>query len=307
MIASKRPDGTLGPARPKQRLVTMFILGGLTCGLAAAVERHFKSIDFDSRAVRIQPGDWTLDADGSSYLCIKKGEPATIPWIAEGGLHGGHCLAIRLDPTSGPGPDHGRDKINYRVVSGHDASAPSFSGQTSYFGFAMKLDAKDFTPPPRGSTHYLFAQVWQGSPFGPPVALELVPGTDLAGGGTPPRFAVSIRNNQTGANPGARTVVVDPVGPTTVLELDRWYTFVLGVKLGFHGDGKLDLFVNGVGEATYSGNIGYDPSVTPKTFKTGLPNERLELYFGPYRDRMNASQTFYFDRIRYGTDYESVR
>jgi hypothetical protein len=261
-------------------------------------------IGFDGSDASLDGTTWNLTNAGASYSVVLKGAPTTEPWIADFGFgSGGHSLAIRLDPTTGLGPDNGRDKINYTVLTGNDAHAPGFDGLTQYLGFAVQVGT-DFVPPPSGSTSYIIAQWWQGAPFGPPLSVEIVPNTN------PPQFVFVIRNNATGANPSAATIVLTPTGQYQSLTLGTWYSFVVGTQFDFQNNAALNVWVNGEKAVTWpdagGGSIGYDPSMTPKTYTSGLPNTHFDIYFGPYRDRMSCTQTFYYDQINYAGTYESA-
>ena len=266
------------------------------------------SIDFTSSNASIAEKGWNLTYDGRDYACVTKGTPTVIPAIVRGGYHSPDSLQITLSPTSGPGPDDGRDKINYLIVPGDSPNAPTFDDRTTQFAFAIKLDPS-FQAPVSGSS-YLLAQWWQGDPFGPPLALELLNSADPA---DDPGIVFAILNDQTGGNPSAKVV---HAYPKHIRELarGRWYYFICRVKVSYGAqvEGRLDVWINrdpvrGEPDVLSIGNIGYNPSLTAGQlgFTTGdltvHPNRRMQLYVGPYRDRMTTKQTLYYDHISYGT------
>jgi hypothetical protein len=252
---------------------------------------------------------WDLQTESDTHECILKGNPTTEPSLVSVPGHDGRAIRIELDPTSGEGPDHGRDKINYKVVDGHDSHAPTFDGRTTYYAFSLRLDPDDFQTPTTGR-NYILAQWWQGVPFGPPLSLVLVPADSPT---DEPKFAFEIRNQDTGANPGARPVAVHSRHYKT-LDRGKWYRFVVATKFDYSGDGDLHVWINSDSdeEISWHGKLGYDPSdqASDLGFKTGHtdqhPDSHLELYFGPYRDRMDSKQVYYYDDISYGPERPSA-
>ncbi len=284
----------------------MRIIAGLSClsvlvvaaAFAYAQKEHVR-IDLRSSG-DVDPQDWKLTVGGKHFECVKKGGPPTPPAVVDDS-EVGKALRIELDPTSGPGPDNGRDKINYTVIKASNANAPTFDGRMTYLKFAIKL-GDDFQVPTTGRD-YVLAQWWQGAPFGPPLSLQLVRGQ---GASDVPRFEFAVRNNQTGGNPNAHVIQLRPKGLDS-MERGKWYKFEVGVKPSFNGDGEVVAWVNGDEEVHWKGSVGYDPSSTAQDlgYKTGSktdrqPNQRLELYIGPYRDRMDTKQVFYYADISYG-------
>jgi hypothetical protein len=283
---------------------------GLCCLSALAIagacshaQKEHVKIDFRSGAGDIDSRDWKLTIGGKHFACVTKGGPPTQPAVVDD-QEMGKALRIELDPATGPGPDNGRDKINYTVIKGNNADAPTFNGRMTYFKFALKLDPSEFETPTTGRD-YVLAQWWQGAPFGPPLSLQLSPSENST---DTPRYEFAVRNNQTGANPHAKVIELKPHGSDS-LERGKWYKFEVGVRPGFNNDGELQLWVNGQEELTWKGNIGYDPSSTARDlgYKTGSqqdrqPNQGLELYIGPYRDRMPSKQVFYYADISYGDE-----
>jgi len=268
--------------------------------------RNLVSIDFTGSNASIAKKGWNLSYDGKDYACVTKGAPTVIPAIVPGGYHSPDSLQITLAPTSGTGPDHGRDKINYCIVSGHSPNAPTFDDRTTQFAFAIKLE-RSFQAPVSGSG-YVLAQWWQGAPFGPPLALQLLnsvhPEDD-------PRIVFAIHNDQTGGNPSAKVVYAYP---KVVCELvrGRWYYFICRVKVSYDArvEGRLEVWINrdpvpGEQDVLSTGNIGYNPRLTAAQLGftngdlTAHPNPRMQIEVGPYRDRMTTTQTFYYDHISY--------
>ncbi|HEY3782529.1 MAG TPA: heparin lyase I family protein [Fimbriimonadaceae bacterium] len=257
---------------------------------------HVK-LDFKKEA-NIDSSNWRLTVGGHHFDCVTKGQPAVVPTIVDD-EEVGKAIRIELQPTSGAGSDNGRDKINYTVIKGNNPNAPTFDGKLSELSFAVKLD-KDFQTPTTGRD-YVVAQWWQGSPFGPPLSLQILRGekpTDT------PKFAFVVRNMETGGNPSAHVIEIKPTG-SDALERGKWYRFKVRAVFGFKEDGRISVSVNDTETVNWVGSIGYDPSA-PATnigFKTGKtdrhPNQGIEIYFGPYRDRMASSQVFYFADISY--------
>jgi hypothetical protein len=286
-------------------LCSIFVgLVGIPSFQAASPDESWVSIDFSNSTgstARVDPKTWNLFIAGNEYPVVLKGAPRTIPVIIEDGKHG-RALRIELDPTSGLGPDNGRDKINYTVIKGDNPNAPGFAGQTVFYAFALKLDPNEFMTPTTGIS-YVVAQWWQGTPFGPPLSLQILPSSDSKAN---PKINFVIRNDQTGGNPHAKTIGLLPKY-TPAIERGKWYKFVVGTKFSFSGEAELTVWINNDSreEISWSGSMGYNPSLpaTHLGFSSGTekPNARLQLYFGPYRDRMNSTQVFYFDDISYGS------
>jgi hypothetical protein len=89
---------------------------------------------------------------------------------------------------------------------------------------------------------------------------------------------------------------------------------VVGTRFGV-GDAELRVWLDGGHDevARWTGSIGYDPGLTGASlgYSSGenagrRPNAAFELYIGPYRDRMDSKQVFFFDRIAYGPSRASV-
>lgn len=297
---------------PLPSLCSLFVgLVGIPSFQAAGHGQTLVSINFSNSTgstARVDPKTWNLSMAGKEYPVVLKGAPRTIPMIVEDG-NGGRALRIELNSTSGPGPDNGRDKINYTVIKGSNPNAPGFDGDIVFFAFAVKLDANEFMTPTTGIS-YVLAQWWQGTPFGPPLSLQILPASDAKAN---PKIAFVIRNQQTGGNPHAKTVELLPKY-TTELERGKWYKFVVETKFSFSGKAELAVWINNDNqeEISWTGSMGYNPSSNAQALgysggTTGKPNARLQLYFGPYRDRMNSTQVFYFDDISYGSSRPSAQ
>jgi hypothetical protein len=256
-----------------------------------------------TKGAEVESSTWHLAVAGKRYLCVKKGDPQVAPQIVDD-PEVGKAIRIELDPTSGKGPDNGRDKINYTVVKAQDSKAPTFDGRTVYYRFALKLDPQEFETPTSGRD-YVIAQWWQGAPFGPPLSLQILPSSDPSAS---PEIAFVIRNGETGANPSAKTIDLRPKGVPS-LERGKWYKFEVATKFSYNGGGALRVWIDGKEVISWEGSIGYDPSASgPQLgYKSGSkmdrsPNSNLELYFGPYRDRMASKQVFYFADVSYGDE-----
>lgn len=280
------------------RLCLLFFLGSSTPSFG----EDWVRIDFDPGKAKIEDGSWDLRiGDRETRACVRKGAPTVQPKIVPGGVAGGGALRIELDPTSGLGPDNGRDKINYTVIKGSAPNAPTFDGRAVYFSFSIRLDPNHFEAPTTGRG-YVIAQWWQGTPFSPPLSLQLDLSDDPA---KSPHLVFSIKNEDTGANPSAQAIQV-PLTANASMDRGKWYSFVVETRFDYRGNGSFRAWVNGADAASWTGKLGYDPSTTAEDlgFKTGKtnarPNRNIELYIGPYRDRMDSTQVFEFDRIRYG-------
>ena len=90
---------------------------------------------------------------------------------------------------------------------------------------------------------------------------------------------------------------------------------MVGARFGSHDDGELRAWIDGsrAEVVSWKGSIGYDPQQIGSSlgFPSGLeadrrPNDAFELYIGPYRDRMQSTQVYAFDRVAYGPSRESV-
>jgi hypothetical protein len=294
-------------------LCSIFVgLVGIPNFQAASPDGSWVSINFSNSTgstARVDPKTWNLFVAGNEYPIVLKGAPRAIPVIVEDGKNGGRALRIELNPTSGLGPDNGRDKINYTMIKGDNPNAPGFDGDIVFYAFAVKLDPNEFMTPTTGIS-YVLAQWWQGTPFGPPLSLQILPASDPKAN---PKIAFIVRNQQTGGNPNAKIVELLPKH-TTNLERGKWYKFVVETKFSFSGKAELAVWINNDNdeEISWTGSMGYNPSSTAQALgfsegTPGKPNARLQLYFGPYRDRMNSTQVFYFDDISYGSSRPSAQ
>jgi len=214
-------------------------------------------------------------------------------------------LRIELDPTMKDGLDGNRDKINYRIVAGNEPLAPRFGGAMVYLSFSVMLDPGSFQRP-TGRGGYLIAQWWQGVPYSPPLALDIFPAKSAAGD-VPVAFG--IHNSQTGGNPSASTIFVR-LKDTPALKRGLWYHFLIGTRFGTHSDAELEVWLDNRPEADWHGSIGYNANLIAHQlgYSTGPdqnkhPNKGIDVFIGPYRDRMQSRQVFYFKEIGYGSAY----
>lgn len=198
------------------------------------------------------------------------------------------ALGLEVDPYGTPtvhATDTANDKANIQL---HNFPL----SQDRFTGFAVKLG--HFDDP---DSKIMIAQWWQGTPYGPPLSLQIVPGRGF-------QCEMQVRNNHTGGNPSAAVIHI-PVGTCTPGE---WHTFIVYARphyIGQAGTGEVMVWHNDMSTpvADWTGDVGYDPSKpvgvngddsNPQDPAT--PNNSWNIYVGPYREHgalPKYAQTFF--------------
>jgi hypothetical protein len=251
------------------------------------------------------------------YNFDHKGDPADIRiWHSPStwfDLPGG-ALVYEVRPTFGTLPNgEATDKLMHQL---YGQPAPGVPGgnflqfdEVRYFGFAMMLSGSYFDPP---IGQVMVWQVWQGSPFGPPLAAVVVPT-----GGNALSLKFLVKNEFTSPYPSATPVTLGEFS----ISRGIWERLVVYVRTpqtpGGNGrvavwqaygeDGGAETFVLKFNQVV---PFGYDP-LNPQGFYSDrtpmpTPNSVFEVMFGLYRARQDAFHRVAFDAIRDGTTFQSV-
>ncbi len=252
----------------------------------------FPAVHITGVKATIEASTGNLVENGRTYPFIYKPVPlqpwVRRPWISPTQSFLGYPgIGLELLPAATPtGPVQfgTNDKANLTV-----GKAPL--NQTSYFGFAVRLAVLGIPTAP-----LMLSQIWQGKPYGPPLALSIV------GNNASFPCVIELRNNKTGGNPGAYPIKV-PVGSC---KPGSWHTFRIGLTPhypGLPGSGKLVVWHNDMSKpiASWTGDIGYDPSrpvdvngVPGKPQSELTPNWAFTVFYGPYRTTQKVrAQTFW--------------
>ena len=249
------------------------------------------------------PYSATIDADGNliesgvTYACIYKPVPqeswVRTPWISPSQAYlGSHSIGMEIDPQGVTSPGD-VDKVQHRISSGNDSFALTW-GVKRYTGFALKLPSANFGIP---TDRLMIAQWWQGSPYGPPVRIEIT--NDTADVVT---WKLWILNNDTLGNPSS--VPIEIYGGT--IPFDTWTKFVVMLIPDYTGNGQIKVWQDGTQVIAWTGKVGYDPSTLPyKNPPTGTanPNSAFDVFYGPYRNRQFVRHQMFFDEIKFTDTY----
>ncbi|MBO3459242.1 polysaccharide lyase [Aetokthonos hydrillicola Thurmond2011] len=249
-----------------------------------------------------------LKEAGRNYRVIYKPDPRAnwvyLPWISSSEFYkGSSSIGMEIDPTENLTPN-GTDKVNHRISSAGSGSNDSFAldfNQPKYTGFAVKLG--EFDVP---SKSLLLGQWWQGSPYSPPLQLEIIPDSNPS---NPIRYQFLFRNNRTGGNPKSLIPNVIPFNPgvDNTLNRQQWHTFIVYTKMrhtGLPDDGEVRVWHNGVEVIRWLGKIGYDPSIALNG--KNLPNKTFDVFYGLYREQQSKKHQAFFDEIRFATTWEEA-
>ncbi len=251
-----------------------------------------------------------LTEAGRTYKVVYKPDPRAswvqIPKISPTqSYRGSHSIEMTIDPT-GYYTTNGTDKVNHRVSSAGAGSKDKFAldfGDPKYTGFAVKLG--EFEKP---SKSMLIAEWWQGSPYAPPLQLEVIPDPNN-NPSTPIRYQFLFHNNQTGGNPTSLVPNSLPFHPGSddTLQPGIWHTFVVYTRMrhtGLPDDGEVRVWHNGVEVIRWNGKIGYDPSIALNG--QNFPNKTFDVFYGPYREQQNKKHQLFFDEIRFADTWNEA-
>jgi hypothetical protein len=252
--------------------------------------------------------------NGVTYLTITKPSPPNLvseggneyyPWIStNGGYTSNDAFAYQINasPETNGTYDSSTDKVDTRVSYGDDSSALKFDA-VKYLGFAVNIPKANFSIATATAPSYSdvqIAQWWQGSPYSPPLALDM---TGESNGMVD--YSLEVHNDTTGGNPSSSSVIV---GNGTIA-FDSWNTFVVMTYMDYNGDGQIELWQNGTMLMNWTGAVGYNPSTIPYKNPpegTANPNSQFDVYVGPYRPSQETEQSEEFDDIRWANDYSDA-
>jgi len=252
--------------------------------------------------------------NGTTYTCITKPVPPNLaseggneyyPWIAtDGGFLSNYAINYQIN-ASPQNPDgsypSSTDKIDNDIVSGDSNHALTFDS-AKYLGFAVKIPSAGFSAPAASptSTGVQIAQWWQGSPYSPPLALDME--GESNGMVT---YALIVHNDATYGNPSSIPVTL----ATGSIAFNSWNTFVVKTYMDYSGSGNIELWQNGNLIVNWTGAVGYDPSTIPYNNPpegTANPNSQFDVYVGPYRPSQETEQSEVFDDIRWANDFSDA-
>jgi hypothetical protein len=247
--------------------------------------------------------DGSLTENGVTYPCIYKPDPQAswvrTPWLSPSQHYlGSKSIGMEIDPQAVYASGD-VDKVNHRLSSGNDSFALGFGGIKRYTGFALELPSANFQIPEAGRK-LMLAQWWQGSPYGPPVRMEITNATTSV-----VTFRFWVLNNDTLGNPSA--VPIDIGGGT--IPFDEWNTFVVMLIPDYTGNGQIKVWQNGTQIIYWIGKVGYDPATKPYTGDTSgisYPNLNFDVFYGPYRDRQNKKHQVFYDEIKFASTYSEA-
>jgi hypothetical protein len=193
-------------------------------------------------------------------------------------------------------------KVSIDSVGGHDKFTPRVAEPKDwYHGFAMKIDASNFSLPSTGEL--MLEQWWQGTPFHPPIALVIVsPGDAKSHGwqsiGKVGNFALMLRNDEHNA---LNTTLGEPryfdLGPVVLNEWLRWIIHVRPSPIDEKG--TVAVWLNDEQKLKLENiKLGYNPD-NPQ-YADHKPSNRLaSVNVCLYRMNGQNHQRVWFDEIKF--------
>lgn len=267
-------------------------------------------LDFEDVALDCTGGSlgrWSLRSDGAWFNVPLKGDPPPSALARVPGVGSGSALSFHLGPVE-PRPG-AMEKVMvelYGRLGGGGAAMIPF-GEERLISFRIRLPSS-FEPP--GPTDMLIVwQLWQGSPYGPPLRMEIDSQT---------RPVFLLLNDKTGSHPCAADLHCSPPPPYAgVIELyrgapllrDEWHRVTISVlprHVGMGDDGRVRIWIDQpeLEAPAYAGSapLGYDPrgfASYPDAEPRGFPhpNDSLEVSLGLYRSTQVADQVITFDEL----------
>lgn len=240
--------------------------------------------------------DETLTENSVTYATAKNGQ-WNVPGTFTSGAFDGTSLKLSLPTTTNQIAPDGKntDRFEYELVQNTNPVAPGFAGQAVYVGFAFKIISSQTQSPTNGGI--IFWQSWQGTPYAPPVRLDL---KAPSAPGQPWPNRLFVQNNDTGPYTTNAPFLVY----NGYINADTWYSYVVELRPDYaDSGGYIKVWTNGVIAGQYLGKVGYTPQS-----QGGLTNvlDSMLVKFGLYRSRPNPNITFGFDDIGYGSSYTDV-
>ena len=194
-------------------------------------------------------------------------------------------------------------KVAIASVKPDDPFCPSIlKPKDWYHSFAMKINAKDYQLPAGNGGVLLFEQWWQGSPFHPPVSLEIFNETTARAKGWADanpngNFALVLRDDRHDAiGKGNGDALCYNLGP---LETGKWLQWIVHVRPDPSGkDGAVGVIFNGVEKLKLEHiTVGYDPAHYPVKPSPAKVIAYVDCCI--YRINGPSSQCFFFDEIKF--------
>jgi hypothetical protein len=285
----------------KKTPILPLVLATLLLAPSCARATLYRHITAESPAVINSDG--SLTEASVTYPAIYKPTPQAswvqTPWLDSSlSYKGEQSVGMEIDAVSSYASGD-VDKVNHRISSGNDSFALGFGNIKRYTGFALYLPSGEFEIPAAGRK-LMLAQWWQGSPYGPPLRLEVTNATTSA-----VTFRFWVLNNDTLGNPSATPI---DIGGGTI-PFDAWTRFVVMLIPDYSGGGQIKVWVNGTQIITWAGKVGYDPTTKPYTGDTSsiaYPNQAFDVFYGPYRDRQNKTHVVLYDEIKFASTYSEA-
>ena len=234
--------------------------------------------------------------NGTSYLTVFKPTPPTSnvhnPAITtNGGYTSNDAFTYEIDPSPVISSTT-TEKVDTRVSHADDSTGLTFDS-VKYLGFALNIPSANFGAQVVDQAGVQIAQWWQGSPYSPPLALDLT--GESNGKAT---FELEVHNDTTLGNPSSVPVNL----LTGTIPFDTWNTFEIETYMDYNGSGEVALWENGTKLVDWTGAVGYNPSTIPYKNPpqgTANPNTAFDVFFGPYRPTQNTEQIENFDDVRW--------
>lgn len=269
-------------------------------------------IDFKpNTAVDTNPNDakynWLTTETGTQFAIANDGNNTGPSLFTAGGYGGNQSLKVSipfdyLRPVTNP---TAHDRFEYEWVLQSDSNAPHFDQTIHYFGFNFKVISSQSTLPTTGDTGVIFAQLWQDTPYAPPISFGLK--------------TLTVTNNGTttyewGTNAYARDdtcAYTDQTGHALYDDLpltpDTWHRVVVSVELGKSTKpgpgsptGHAEVWFDG-NYYIYTGPLGYNaPAANPPSDPNNpVPQHVLMVKSGIYRNISSDNLALGFANIEY--------
>jgi hypothetical protein len=275
----------------KAMRATLLLLYSLS--LVASAQTH-RYIDISADLSTMVNSGTNIQANGINYTFgIKNdvGGYVFYPTIVKSNPLPGHESCFRFFMSAHPGTTTPGEKMLVNLVKVGDPFVPVWGSQKT-IGFEVMLGSHYQVQ----SQHMQLSEWWQGSPYGPPLEMLLIPGTT--------QWAIGIENNANNTQQGNSPEIILP-GST--LKRDQWYHFAISVTPNYSGNGNVQVWLNGklvINNSSYP--IGYNPA-TGVGKRPGKPMNTFDVEVGMYRAANSNVAEIDFDDMRWGDTYEDVK